>query len=201
MSTLPAFEVSYDYLCPFARIAHEHVVEGLRTGADWDVTFTPWTLRQVHKDEGAPDVWDDTSKPDELLALEASIAVRDGWPEQFLDVHIALFRARHDRGLKLATRDEVAGVLGETGIDVESVLDVVDSGQPRKELAAAWRRLTDEHAAFGVPTFISAGEAVFVRLMQTPTSPADAQTTIASIVRALVENTNLNEFKRTKLLR
>ncbi|HEY8080824.1 MAG TPA: DsbA family protein [Acidimicrobiales bacterium] len=198
MTTVRGFEVSYDYLCPFAHIAHEHVVEGLRAGADWDVTFTPWTLRQVHKDEDAPDVWDDTARPDELLALEASVAVRDTFPEQFLDAHLALFRARHDEGIRLSTRDEVQGVLTKAGLDAAAVLDVVDSGAPRKELAASWRRLTDEHDHFGVPTFVVGDEAVFVRLMQRPTSPDDAVRTIDSIVTILVDDTSFNEFKRTK---
>ena len=56
-----AFAVSWDYRCPFARNAHEHIVEGLRSGADWDVTFIPVSLNQVHVEEGGIDVWDDPS--------------------------------------------------------------------------------------------------------------------------------------------
>jgi 2-hydroxychromene-2-carboxylate isomerase len=201
VSELPAFEVSYDYLCPFAYIAHEHVVDALRADAPWQVTFTPWTLRQVHKDDGAPDVWDDEAKRDDLLALEASVAVRDGWPDRFLDVHQALFRARHERGIKLASRDEVSRVLDEAGADVAKVLDVVDGGAPRKELKASWTRLTDKHAAFGVPTFVVGDEAVFVRLMAKPTSGDDAIAAITEVVRLVVDDTRLNEFKRTKIPR
>jgi 2-hydroxychromene-2-carboxylate isomerase len=201
MPSQPAFEVSYDYLCPFAHIVHEHLVEGLRSDAGWDVTFTPWTLRQVHKEEGAPDVWDDPAKRDDLLALEASIAVRDGWPEQFLDVHLGLFRARHDRGIRLSTRAEVVEVLEASGVDATKVLEVVDAGGPNKELQASWRRLVDQHAHFGVPTFVVGDEAVFVRLMQRPTSSADAVGAIDSVVTALVDDTRLNEFKRTKIPR
>src|ERR1039458_2768161 len=201
MTVVPAFEVSYDYLCPFAHIAHEHLVQGLQSGATWDVTFTPWTLRQVHKEEGAPDVWDDPERRDDLVALEVSVAVRDGWPERFLETHLALVRARHDEGNRLSTRDEVAKVLGDVGLDAGAVFEVVDAGAARKELASSWRRLTDEHAAFGVPTFLVGADAVFVRLMQRPTSPKDAITTIESIVTMLVEDQNLNEFKRTKIAR
>ncbi|HEV3328429.1 MAG TPA: DsbA family protein [Acidimicrobiales bacterium] len=201
MPNLPSFEASYDYLCPFAHIGHEHLVEALLSGTGWDVTFTPWTLRQVHKEEGAPDVWDDPAMRDGLLAMEASIVVRDTWPEQFFDVHLALFRARHDRGIRLSTREEVAGVLTEAGADADAILDVVDAGAPRKELAASWRRLVDHHDHFGVPTFIAGDEAVFVRLMQRPTSPEDAVEVIDWIVTALVDDTRLNEFKRTKIAR
>jgi hypothetical protein len=201
VSNLPAFEVSYDYLCPFAHIGHEHLVEALRGGAVWDVTFTPWTLRQVHKAEDAPDVWDDPTKRDDLLAMAASVVVRDTWPEQFYDVHLALFRARHDRGIRLSTRDEVAGVLTEAGVDSDAILEVVDAGAPLKELAASWRRLVDQHAHFGVPTFIAGDEAVFVRLMERPNSTDDAVEVIDWIVTTLVDDTRLNEFKRTKIAR
>ena len=47
-----SFAVTWDYRCPFARIVHDHVVEGLLDGADWDVTFVPFSLGQVHVDEG-----------------------------------------------------------------------------------------------------------------------------------------------------
>lgn len=201
MAELPAFEVTYDYLCPFAHIAHEYLVDGLRAGAAWQVTFTPWTLRQVHKDEGAPDVWDDESRRNDLLALEASIAVRDGWPDRFLDVHQALFRARHDRGIKLASREEVASVLDGVGADAAKVLDAVDAGEPREQLRSSWTRLVERHDAFGVPTFVVGDEAVFVRLMSRPTSPKDAIETITEIVRRTVDDTRLNEFKRTRIPR
>ena len=29
-----AFEITYDYRCPFARNAHEHVLDALEAGAD-----------------------------------------------------------------------------------------------------------------------------------------------------------------------
>jgi len=41
------FALTYDYLCPFARNANEHVVTGLRSGAPWDVTIIPFSLTQA----------------------------------------------------------------------------------------------------------------------------------------------------------
>ena len=51
--------VSFDYRCPFARNAHEHLVTALSGGADWEVDFVPFSLSQVHVEEGQPAVWDD----------------------------------------------------------------------------------------------------------------------------------------------
>ncbi len=76
------FSVSFDYRCPWARIVHEHVLEGLRAGAEWDVTFIPFSLAQAHVEEGQTPVW---ARPDEdsgLLALQVSLAVRDTQPDQ-----------------------------------------------------------------------------------------------------------------------
>src|SRR3954452_4533349 len=72
-----AFAVTFDYRCPFARNAHEHVVAGLRAGAAWDVTFVPFSLGQVHVGEGEPDVWDHWRDDTGLLALQAGVVVRD----------------------------------------------------------------------------------------------------------------------------
>ncbi len=99
-----SFGVTYDYRCPFARNAHEHVIEALRSGADWDVQFVPFSLSQIHVDEGGTPVWDDPTKSGDLLALEASIVVANKFPDRFFDVHEALFAVRHDEARDL--RDE-----------------------------------------------------------------------------------------------
>jgi len=53
------FSVNWDYRCPFARNAHEHVMAALDAGADWDVTYVAFSLNQAHVEEGQHDVWDD----------------------------------------------------------------------------------------------------------------------------------------------
>ena len=50
----PSVRREFDYRCPFARNGHESVVAGLRDGRDWDVTFVPFSLDQVHVEEGEP---------------------------------------------------------------------------------------------------------------------------------------------------
>src|SRR5438270_9382485 len=94
---MTSFSVTWDYRCPFARNAHEHLVAGLEAGAGWDVRFVPFSLNQVHVEEGQPDVWNDPDKQSSLLAMQAGIAVRDNWPGSFNRVHVALSAARHDQ--------------------------------------------------------------------------------------------------------
>ena len=74
---------------------------------NWDVTFLPFSLSQVHVPEGGAPVWDDPAKAKDLLALAAGVVVRDQYPDRFLDAHVALFAARHDQGLDLRLPDVV----------------------------------------------------------------------------------------------
>jgi hypothetical protein len=78
-----SFALTWDYRCPFARNAHEHVLSGLAAGADWDVTFLAFSLGQAHVEEGQPSVWDKPEQDGGILALQAGVIVRDHFPEQF----------------------------------------------------------------------------------------------------------------------
>src|SRR5882724_4238039 len=99
------YAVTWDYRCPFARNAHEALVNGLREGRDWDVRFWPFSLDQVHVGGGEAPVGErglDEHGMGGLRALLWGIAVRDAFPDQFFDFHLAAFRARHDEGQKIS---------------------------------------------------------------------------------------------------
>ena len=66
---MKSFAVTWDYRCPFARNAHEHLAAALAAGADWDVTFLPFSLSQAHVPEGGAPVWDDPDKAKDLLSV------------------------------------------------------------------------------------------------------------------------------------
>jgi DSBA-like thioredoxin domain len=196
---VPTFSLSYDYRCPFAKNIHLHVIEALRAGADHEVTFVPWSLSQGYRDEGAPDVWDDPARDAEILALAASVSVRDLQPELFLDAHAALFLARHDRGVRLTTRQDLADVLGPLGVDVESVFADVDARRPHKVIGSAHQEF-EAYEAFGVPTFVLGGDATFVRYMDPPTDDPAASRELVDALLALMEGRSaLNEFKHTRV--
>jgi protein-disulfide isomerase-like protein with CxxC motif len=196
------FAVTWDYRCPFARNAHEHLVAALADGADWDVTFTPFSLSQVHVPEGGTAVWDDPAKSADLTALAAGVVVRDRFPEQFGAVHAALFAARHDEGLDLRVPEVVAAVLDGAGVPGAEVLAEVAGGQPIDEIRRAHTEAVSKWSVFGVPTFIVDDRAVFVRLMSRPRGDAAlARQTIESVVELFDAQPDLNEFKYTTLSR
>jgi 2-hydroxychromene-2-carboxylate isomerase len=196
------FAVTWDYRCPFARNAHEHILAGLADGAEWDVSFLPFSLTQAHVPEGGIPAWDDPAKASDLMALAAGVVVRDEYPEQFGAVHHALFAARHDEGLDLRDRGAVAGVLDAAGVPADKVLAQVDSGEPIDEIERAHLQAVGEWNVFGVPTFVVDGRAVFVRLMSRPGGDAAlARRTIEGIVQLMDDQPDLNEFKFTTLSR
>ena len=189
--------VTFDYRCPFARNAHEAVVNALRAGADLDIRFTPFSLDQVHVPEDEPPMWERSRGKwgTGTTALLYGIAVRDSFPEKFLDAHLALFAARHDHGLALGHEDVVREAIASVGLDVDAVAKVAFGGGPLRALATEHEEMVREHAVFGVPTFVEGDDAVFIRFME--------RGRVDDLERALdlVDWSRLNEFKRTKLPR
>jgi 2-hydroxychromene-2-carboxylate isomerase len=194
------FAVTWDYRCPFARIAHEHVMEGLLAGADWDVTFVPFSLGQVHVEDGAPDVWDAPELDTGILALQAAVVVRDSFPDRFLTVHRAFFTARHIEGAQLREEQVVRDLLTGAGVDADTVFAAIATGAPLETVRKEHEASVAEHDVWGVPTFIAGDKASFVRLMATPDGDAAVATrTVERIVDLLTGWPELNEFKHTSL--
>lgn len=195
------FGLTFDYLCPFARNVAEHVVLALRGGANLEVDFVPFSLTQNNRADDETDVWglDDPSAEAGILALQAGLAVRDHSPDRFLDTHIELFRARHDRGEDIRDRAVVRGALERAGdLDVDAILAIVDDGEPLDTLRKEHEAAVTDHAVFGVPTFIGQQRAVFVRLMRRPDGDAELAIRTVDRVLDLVDGwSDLNEFKQT----
>jgi len=191
--------VTFDYRCPFARNAHEAVVEAERAHVLRDVAwhYHAFSLDQAHFGEGDVAVWD--REPGDwgtgVLALLYGLAVRDAFPDRFLDAHLALFAARHDQGLRLDDEEVLRDTVSSVGLDPGAVTDEVWSGRPLKALAAEHSQAVDDWDVFGVPTFVEHDEAVFIRFME--------RGRIDDLERAigLLDWVRLNEFKRTRLPR
>jgi hypothetical protein len=192
-----AFAVSFDYRCPFARNAQEAVVSGVRQGKDWDVTFVPFSLDQIHVEEGGTPVWE--RPPGErgtgVLALEWGLAVRDAFPDRFLDAHVALFAARHDHGEKLDDENVLRKAMTAIDLDSDAVAAEVASGRPLETLAREHTDAVKRFAMFGVPTFCVDDRGVFVRLME-----RDRPDDVDSVLDIFAFE-RLNEFKHTRIPR
>ena len=204
MTIASEFSVTWDYRCPFARNAHEHILTGLAAGADWQVRFLPFSLGQAHVEEGGVSVWDDPSQDTGILALQAGVVVRDEFPDRFPAVHRGLFAARHDEGLHLEDRAVVEKVLTEHGVPADVVFGRIDSGAALATVRQEHEAFVASHTVWGVPTFIAGDEAVFVRLMDRAPAGSDPAPSIRAVERVVDMLTGwpeLNEFKHTVVRR
>ncbi len=197
-----SFGVNWDYKCPFARNAHEHLVTALKAGAEWEVDFIPFSLTQTHIEEDQLSVFDDPDRADDLLAVSTGLVVKDLYPELFLDAHLALFAARHDHGKNLLDWSAISGVLAANGIDVDKVKEQIDSGWPKASYRSGHMKSVEEHQVFGVPTFFLNDTATFARIMTRPNGdPGYSIALIERIIGNISEYPELNEIKQTKISR
>ena len=196
-----SFALTFDYRCPYARIGHDHVLTALAAGADWEVTFLPFSLGQAHVGEGETSVWEEPAKDSGIEALQASIAVRDQQPEVFRAVHRAIFDHRHVDAGTLRERDVLTEVLDRAGADAAAVWAEVDSGRPLATIEKEHMGYVASHNVWGVPTFVVDDRAVFVRLLHVP--EGDADLAVATVERVLdqIDWPILNEFKHTSIPR
>jgi len=192
------FTITYDYLCPFARIANETLIEAIRSGHPFEPTFSPFSLHQNSLAPDATPVWDrpvDRHLGSGVLALLWSVAVRDGLPRRFADLHLALFSGRHDAGVDLSDPVVLEEIAASVDVDADEVRALIATGAPMEALRLEQTHMVERHGVFGVPTFIAGDEAVFVRFME--------RHRIDDLERVIdmITWTNVNEFKRTRVPR
>ncbi len=197
----PAFAVNFDYRCPFARIVHQYLIDGLEGDAEWDVAFVPFSLSQAKVEPGEPDMWDAPERDSGLLALQVGVAVRDGQPDRFLAVHRALFAFRHELGGDLRDEDALRRIVADAGADVDATFEAVRTGGPLAAVRDEHTWSVKESDVWGTPTFLAGGSASFVRLMAGPRDAQHARDTVERLVEMLTEWPELNEFKHTSLER
>jgi predicted DsbA family dithiol-disulfide isomerase len=191
-----AFSINFDYRCPFARNANEHVITALRAGAPWEVTFKAFS-QNAGMQEDHP-VWTDPSQARDLLAVSAGIVVRDSFPEHFFDLHLRLFALRHDEGEDIRDPAVVRKGLEQCNLDADLVLKEIGSGWPTDRFRAEHDASVLEHRVFGVPTFIVGDRAVFVRLMHRPLGDDTvARATIDRVLDLITDHPEINEYKHT----
>jgi 2-hydroxychromene-2-carboxylate isomerase len=187
--------VTFDYRCPFAYNGNAAAIAAVREGRDYEFRYLPFSLDQVHAEEGSPPVWE--RKPGEwgtgVLALLYGLAVRDAFADSFDEAHLAIFAARHDKGLKLGHEDVLRDAVTSAGLDADAVAAEVWSGRPLATLAAEHTEAVDRWGVWGVPTFIEGEDAAFVRFMERGRVD-DLDRTVD-----LLGWTRLNEFKRPRV--
>ena len=178
-----SFTINWDYRCPFARNANEHVITALRSGEPLDVRFTAFSQSQTAVEEGGTAVWDDPDKRNELIAVAAGIVVRDRFPDKFHDAHLSLFAMRHDDGEDIRDEAIVRRALERAGVDADAVMKELEEGWPFEVFRSEHESSVANQQVFGVPTFIAGEAVVFVRLMTRPEGDAElAKATVEQVL-------------------
>jgi hypothetical protein len=194
-----SFGLTYDYRCPFARLVHDHVVEGLRAGADWNVTFLPFCLGQAHVEEGQPDIWDTPEMDSGLEALQLSISIRDNQHDKFIDFHQAMFNHRHNGGGNLRDHNTLERIMSENGVDAAAAFADVASGRVLEVVKKEHEQYVRSHQVWGTPTFIVDEKSVFVRLLDHAHGDQAAAVTTINRILDDIDWPILNEFKHTSI--
>lgn len=194
-----SFGLTFDYRCPFARLVHDHVVEGLRAGADWNVTFLPFCLGQAHVEYGEQDIWETPERDSGLLTLQLAISLRDQQPNALLDYHQSMFNYRHVNGGNLGDRAKITTIIESAGGNAEQAFADVESGRTLAVVREEHTKFVNSHQVWGTPTFIVDDKAVFVRLLDH--AHGDAAVATRTIDRILddIDWPILNEFKHTSV--
>jgi predicted DsbA family dithiol-disulfide isomerase len=189
--------ITFDYRCPFAYNGNLAVINSIRGGSDIEWRFVPFSLDQVHVEEGEPAMWerDPAEWGSGMRALLYGIAARDAFPDKFFDAHIALFAARHEHGKRLAEEDVLKEAVASAGLDADAVGEEAWSGRPLKTLQDEHTECVDNYGVFGVPTYWEDGQAAFVRFMNR--GNADDLTRMLEWLAW----GDLNEFKRPRIPR
>jgi 2-hydroxychromene-2-carboxylate isomerase len=189
--------VTFDYRCPFAYNGNLAVINAIRAGSDVEFRFVPFSLDQVHVEEGEPAMWEreESEWGTGVLALLYGLAVRDAFSDHFFDAHVALFGVRHEQGLKLQEENVLRDAVASVGLDPDAVAEEARSGRPLKTLGAEHTEIVERYGVFGVPTFCEDEQAAFVRFMK--------RGDVDDLERMLdvLQWDGLNEFKRPRIPR
>ena len=194
-----AFSINFDYRCPGTFVVHDNLLDGLAAGADWDVTFLPFSLGQVHVEPGELPIWERPGDDSGLLALQVAVTVRDEHPEAFLGIHRALFDLRHREGRRL-DRANIDEILDAAHLPKAEVWQAVDEGTALETVSSEHTDQVKQLDVWGVPTFMTEEQAVFVRLTERSDGDgATARRRIERILELMTDAPDLNEFKHTTL--
>lgn len=197
---MTAFGISWDYRCPASYVVHSNILDGLDAGADWDVTFLPFSLSQSHVGAGELPIWDRPQDDSGLEALQIAIAVRDTHRDAFTAVHRGLFDLRHLHGRPF-DRTSIDGVLTSANVEPDEIWTELASGRPLETIRREHTEMSKTVQMWGVPTFVIGDQAVFVRLNELSNGDgALARRRIDRILDLMTDYPDLNEFKHTSLV-
>jgi len=194
---LIAFELFYDYTCPFVYRSAE-MLEAVRVSKarELDVNWRYFSLSQVNSRQEGWTAWNASESeavPGRTAFRAAEAARRQGRFDAF---HMALLRARHRDRLNIDDPNVVEGVAAASGLELEQFRQDIADPASLRALARDHQEARTRHGVFGTPTFVFAdGAAAYVRLAQQPVN-GDAVRILDEIVGIAAGEPDILEIKR-----
>lgn len=192
-----AFELYYDYACPFVYRSAE-MLDAVRLShqRELEVSWRYFSLSQVNSRQDGWTVWnaDESEAVPGRLPFRAAEAARQ--QGRFDPFHMALLRARHRDRLDIDDPNVIEGVAAASGLNLDEFRrDVADPASLRA-LARDHQLARNRHGVFGTPTFVFPdGAAAYVRLAQQPVN-GDAVRILDEIVGIAAGEPDILEIKR-----
>ena len=192
--------IYFDYLCPYVyRVAVwlQRVKAGI--GPKLTINWKYFSLEQVNsQQEPQWKIWEQSENyPSRgLSAFRAAEAARRQGEAAFSSFHIALLRAKHERGQDIADMKTLTEVA--ESVDLEMAQFQKDYGDRRllAKLAADHTFAVEALGVFGTPTLVfPERQAIFLKMSSPP--PPEESLSLFTELRYLVERRRyLQEIKR-----
>ena len=170
-------------------------------GDQLQVHWKNFCLEQVNsKNEPEWKIWD---QPDDypsrgLPALLAAEAARLQGDDAYERMHWALLEGRHERRKDFRDPDDILGLAGEAGLDLDRFRQDLAGPEARKRIAEDHEKATGTYGVFGTPTFVfPSGRPFFVRI-KAPEDAQEARRYFDGLVEVFVRNGHIDEVKRPR---
>ena len=189
-------QVYFDYLCPYV---HQAALLLQRVRAEEEDVRVEWryfSLRQVNRADGDPDVWEapDTERISGRDAFRAAEAARR--QGRFEPVHDGLLAARHEERRNIDDAAVLEDVAGRAGLDVRRWHEDMADPHILDSLERDHTEAVQRYGAFGTPTFVvPGGGAAYVRVRPAPEGE-EAQRFFRDLLAAIQDRPYLLEVKR-----
>lgn len=185
----------FDPICPWAYQTSLWIREVRRlTGTE--ITWRFFSLEEINRPEGKRHPWE---RPwawgFSLLRVAALLRRRD--PELTDRWYRETGRALHEQGRPVFLREEAESLAGEIGIGASVVADALADPTTTDEVRADHDEAVTTYAAFGVPTLVLGGRALFGPTV-VPAPTGDDALRLWRVVTEMAAIDGLYEIQRPK---
>ena len=168
-------------------------------GDNLDITWKFFSLDQVNSKEGPGwKVWD---QPDgeqrRFLSLRAGEAARRQGKEAFARFHLALLKARHGAGERIALdeTEPLVEVARGAGLDTARFQQDLQDRDLQSSIARDHTEAVEDHGVFGTPTFVfESGSSVYLKSFIPPEE--DSVDFFQNFVALMADRSYVGELKR-----